>query len=100
MPKRIDGNHKEIVKSLREAGASVQSLADLGSGVPDILVGLRGRNYIFEIKDWRQPPSKRKLTPDEKKWHQLWSGQVNVIETAAEALKIIGLTTDFKDSQG
>lgn len=89
MPKRTDGNHKEIVKALREIGASVQSLAELGSGVPDILVGFRGKNYTFEIKDWRQPPNKRKLTPDEKKWHELWTGQVAVIETFNEALAIL-----------
>lgn len=88
---RVDGNHKEIVKALRDVGASVQSLADLGKGVPDILVGFRGDNYIMEIKDWRQPPSKRRLTPDEKKWHQLWAGPVCIVETPGEALAVIGV---------
>jgi hypothetical protein len=87
--KRIDANQPTIVRALREIGASVQSLADLGKGVPDIAVGYRGKNYLFEIKDWKQPPSKRRLTPDEKKWHQVWQGQVHVIETFDEALKII-----------
>ena len=89
MPKRIDDNQPAIVKALRDIGASVQSLADLGSGCPDILVGYRGKNYTFEIKDWKQPPSKRRLTPHEKRWHQLWGGQVCVIETFDDALKII-----------
>lgn len=87
--KRVDANQSLIVKDLRRIGASVQSLADLGKGVPDIAVGYRGQNFFFEIKDWRQPPSKRRLTPDEKKWHQSWQGQVHVIETFNEALKII-----------
>ena len=87
--KRVDANQSSIVRALREIGASVQSLADLGKGVPDIAVGYHGKNYLFEIKDWKQPPSKRRLTPDEKKWHQAWNGQVHVVETFDEALKII-----------
>ena len=78
-----------IVKQLRAIGATVQSLADLGKGVPDLLVGWRGKNWLMEVKDWKQPPSKRRLTPDEKKWHQSWNGQVHVVETFDEALKII-----------
>lgn len=87
--KRIDANQPSIVKSLRQIGATVQSLASVGSGCPDLLVGYRGQNHLFEVKDWKQPPSKRKLTPDEKKWHQTWNGQVHVVETFDEALKII-----------
>jgi len=87
--KRIDANQSLIVKQLRAIGATVQSLADLGKGVPDLLVGWRGKNWLMEVKDWKQPPSKRRLTPDEKKWHQSWNGQVHVVETFDEALKII-----------
>jgi hypothetical protein len=87
--KRIDANQPLLVKSLRDLGASVQSLADLGKGVPDLLIGFQGRNYLFEVKDWKQPPSKRRLTPDEKTWHELWRGNVYVIETLTDALKII-----------
>ena len=87
--KRVDANQSLIVKELRAIGATVQSLADLGKGVPDLLVGWRGQNWLMEIKDWKQPPSKRRLTPDEKKWHQSWNGQVHVVETFDEALKII-----------
>lgn len=87
---RVDANQSQIVKALRQAGASVQSLADLGQGVPDLLISFRGVNYLAEVKDWRQRPSKRKLTPLEKKWHQAWQGQIAIVETPAEALKLIG----------
>lgn len=87
MAKRVDANQSTIVKELRELGATVQSLADLGKGVPDILVGFRGRNFLFEIKDWKQPPSKRRLTPDEKQWHLAWGGNVTTIETTNDALR-------------
>jgi hypothetical protein len=89
--KRIDANQSKIVKELRALGAIVQSLADLGDGVPDLLVAFRGRNWLFEVKDWRQPPSKRRLTPKEKQWHLSWAtaGQVSVIETTEDALKVL-----------
>ena len=89
MPKRVDNNHAEIVKGLRQIGATVQSLAALGKGVPDILVGHRGRNYIFEIKNHLQPPSKRKLTIAEEAWHENWRGSVHIILNFSEALEII-----------
>jgi Holliday junction resolvase len=87
--RRVDENQAEIVRALRQIGAKVQSLAELGSGVPDILVGHRGRNYLFEIKSPKQPPSKRKLTPDEVAWHEAWRGQVAIIENFGDALKIL-----------
>ncbi len=86
---RTDANQSRIVKELRQLGYGVQSLADLGDGVPDLLVSARGRNFLFEVKDWRQPPSKRRLTPKEKQWHMVWKasgGQVGIIETTEDAL--------------
>lgn len=38
---RTDANQTAIVEALRKCGASVQSLAAVGKGVPDLLVGLR-----------------------------------------------------------
>lgn len=89
--KRVDANQSKIVKELRSLGAVVQSIAALGDGVPDLLVGWRGKNFLFEVKDWRQPPSKRRLTPKERQWHALWQtvGQVSTIETTEEALKVM-----------
>lgn len=82
----MDANQSSIVKDLRALGFTVQSLADIGDGCPDIVVGKGGLNWLFEIKDWKQPPSKRKLTPKEKLWHQTWRGQVCVVETVKEVL--------------
>jgi hypothetical protein len=90
MAKRIDDNHKSIVDGLRAVGATVQSLAALGKGAPDILCGFRNQNWTFEIKNPLMPPSKRKLTEAEEDWHDQWKGQVSVIETLDEALIAIG----------
>lgn len=89
MANRVDQNQSRIVKELRQLGYSVVSIADVGDGCPDILVGGAGVNWLFEIKDWKQPPSKKRLTPKEKLFHAAWRGQVAVIETTAEALKVM-----------
>ena len=91
MPKRIDANQRMIVRALRDTGVSVQSLADLGRGVPDLLCGYKGRNVLMEVKDSSQPPSRRRLTEDEQNWHDKWRGQVVVVETVEDALRVIGI---------
>ncbi len=81
---KVDGNQTQIVEALRAAGCSVQSLADVGNGCPDILVGTRGQCIALELKQ----PGER-LTPKQKKWHALWLGNAHIAYSAAEALAIV-----------
>jgi hypothetical protein len=85
---RVDANQAVIVDALRGLGYLVQSLASVGSGVPDLLVCTpRGTLVMVEVKDSRQPPSGRKLTPDEQRWHQQWSrAPVLVVTSVADTL--------------
>jgi hypothetical protein len=53
-------------------------------------VGYRGVNYLFEIKDGEKVPSKQKLTKDEKCWHSIWYGRVEIVRSVPEALQSIG----------
>lgn len=86
----VDANQGDIVDALRKAGASVEpKLARVGEGVPDLLVGIRGVTTVFEIKDGSKIPSKRKLTDDEKKWHDAWRGSKFVIESVEQALSAL-----------
>lgn len=90
---RIDANQPEIVAALRRAGASVTPLSSMGKGVPDLLVGYQGVNYLLELKDpnaLRGPAQAMQLTPDEVAWHESWLGQVAVICNIEEALQLIG----------
>ena len=81
---------KEIVRKLRQIpGVSVKSTAATGKGFPDIICGYKKKNFLFEIKDGNKPPSARKLTPDEQKFHSEWSGQVNVCNSFDEVFEII-----------
>lgn len=91
---RLDMNQAEIVAALRKVpGVTVQSLACVGDGVPDLLVGLNGRNFLFEVKP---PPNahgrilKRwMLNANESEWHAMWRGQCAVVRTVDEALAVL-----------
>ncbi len=87
---KLDRTQPEIVAALRSVGASVQSLAAVGGGVPDLLVGWRGDMWLIECKDGSLPPSGRALTPAQVAWHQAWRGRpVWVISSADEALQAL-----------
>ena len=90
---KIDANQPAIVEALRKCGAFVQSLAAVGNGCPDLLIGYRGRTILLEVKDGSKVPSAQKLTPDQLDWHGGWSGctlaVVNDIEGALRILKVI-----------
>ena len=85
---KVDANHTQLVKQLRQCGYSVLPCHQLKNAF-DILVGARGRNFAFEIKDPDKAPSARKLTLGEAKFHESWQGQVDVVETLDDCLNII-----------
>ena len=87
---RVDANQAEVVEALRGVGASVTTTHTIGQGFPDLAVGFRGRTYLLELKDGQLPPSRRKLTPDEQRWHEEWRGHAVVVNDADEALRVIG----------
>jgi hypothetical protein len=84
--KRSDNNQAEIVKAARKIGAFVIILSAVGGGCPDILIGFRGVNFLFEIKD---KGKRKRLTPAQVEFHQLYPGKVYVIETAEEMIAIL-----------
>jgi hypothetical protein len=94
---RTDENHTEIAHVFRQLGCSVVSLAPLGNGCGDLLVGVNGINLLVEVKDGSQPPSRRRLTRDEKVFHELWGGQICVIESLTDAVDLIKATRDTVD---
>jgi len=88
---KVDDNQSEIVDALRKAGCSVTITSGQADGFPDIVVGFRDINYLIEIKDGSKVPSKRKLTPDQVKWHKRWNGKAHVVKNVTEAFKVVGL---------
>lgn len=88
--KRVDRNQPEIVKQLRQIpGVTVAHTHIVGDGFTDLVIGYKRKNYLIEVKDPNQPPSKRRLTPDEEKFHREWTGQIAVAENLTDILKLI-----------
>ena len=87
---KVDGNQGDIVAALEAVGASVQSLAAVGNGCPDLLVGFRGTNFVIEVKDPAQPANKRRLNSHQKPWHAEWRGRAHLVETVEQALLVVG----------
>jgi Holliday junction resolvase len=94
--KKVDNNQTQVVKALRDMGATVQHLHAVGKGCPDIVVGFKGKNLLLEIKDG----DKKVLTPDQVNWHKLWKGQVSVVTNADDAkLLLWKLTHEYRSER-
>jgi hypothetical protein len=78
-----------VVSALKHIGCSVLSLAAVGGGVPDLLVGYGAFNILLEIKHGDKSPSRRQLTPDQVDWHRGWLGQKAIIYSAEEAIEYV-----------
>lgn len=83
---RVDSNQKEIVKALRKLGVSITSLSKVGGGCPDLIAGVAGKNVLLEIKN---KYGFNRLTDQQKRWHEQWSGQVAVVTDIDEAIEAI-----------
>lgn len=86
---KVDLNQASIVKALRKCGVSVQSLASIGKGCPDLVAANgSGMVWLIEVKG-----PKGKLRPEQEKWINEWRGDVHIIRTVDDALKLIGVVT-------
>ena len=73
---RLDANHEAIVNALycAEPDVSVFSLAGMAAGCPDLLVGIKGVTHLVEVKDGSKSRSRRRFTPDQRRWIKRWHG--------------------------
>ena len=88
-PARTDSNQGEIVAVLRDIGACVRDFSAVGGGCPDLAILYRGKTTWIEVKDGEKPPSARRLTPDQRRWHQEAHArgvEVHVVTNADEAI--------------
>ena len=89
---KVDKNQPDIVEQLRKIpGVKVQV------GMDDILVGYKGKNHWFEIKEpetvsnvtGQVQPSK--IKPSQHKLLEHWTGQYSVVWNIEQILAEIGL---------
>ena len=86
---KVDGNHAALRKQAQDCGIFWLDTFRLGKGAPDAFVCRWGEWWAIEIKDPAQPPSRRRLTPDEEAWHEAAADQdapVAVVETLDDLL--------------
>ena len=82
--KRIDNNQQQIVKALRKVpGVSVATNHD------DILVGVRGYTYWFELKN---RDGRNRIQPAQQKLMNEWTGHYQVVRSIDDILHAIGIT--------
>lgn len=79
--RRTDANLTEIVKHLRSLGCSVH----ITNGDWDLTIGYGGVTFLAEVKDGSKPPSCQKLTENEKKFHDSWTGGIYMIRSIEDA---------------
>lgn len=82
---KVDANQDAIVSALRAAGASVQSLAPIGKGCPDLLAARMGQMWLFEVKRDKAKPNELQTL-----WHIAWRAPVYVVRSPDDALRVIG----------
>jgi hypothetical protein len=89
---RRDANEGDIIRAMRAEGAYVKQIND--EGLFDLLVSYRGETLMIEVKDGAKPPSARRLTDAEQKFHDEWPGSdlyiVNSVEEAIALLRTCG----------
>lgn len=89
---RTDDNQTAVADELRARGLSVDTrCAKIGGGFPDMVVGWRGLTVLVELKNPDQPPSKQRLTDDERAWIESWRGAAIVATDAEEIIRWFGL---------
>ena len=74
---------------LRAIGCTVAITSSVGGGFPDLVVGYKGQNFLFEVKDGLLPPSRTRLTPAEQEFSESWRGSYHVVTGEDEAVRIV-----------
>jgi len=82
---RRDENHAELVRVLEQLGASVVDLADVGGGVPDLLVGYLGRTVLVEIKNPATRYGRDGLSASQREFRAGWRGGRNIVAVSSIA---------------
>jgi hypothetical protein len=81
---RTDNIQTETVLKARQLGATVKVLSNVGGGFPDLLMGFKGINWIFELKS-----KKGILTPKQVRFLEAWNGSAYVARSADEVIDIL-----------
>lgn len=90
--RRTDGNHAEIANGFRQVGCRVHQTHALGQGFPDLTCfdPVSGHIFLVETKDGSLPPSRRKLSPAEARFHEEWDGsKLFIVESLEDVQSVV-----------
>ncbi|HEY0545301.1 MAG TPA: hypothetical protein VGC91_08005 [Pyrinomonadaceae bacterium] len=96
MPKKVDASQTQLVQVFRALGLTVAITSGVGDGFPDIVVGglmpcvCGSQRRVKQTKIVEIKTPKGILTPDQKEFHAIWRGQLDVIRTEEDVLHLIG----------
>ena len=100
----VDRNQDDIVNALENIGCSVVDLSGTPKrartkGLPDLLVGWRGKNYLMEVKALKETNKRGRLRESQYEFFAKWKGQCCVIRSLEDALRELGLTLQQQPPQ-
>jgi hypothetical protein len=82
---KTDSNQSAIIAALESCGATVQVLATVGNGCPDLLVGRCNETFLIEVK-----LAGKKLNKKQVVWHENWGGRKPaVVYGIVDALRVV-----------
>jgi len=76
---KVDANQPEVIRHLLALGCIIQSLAPVGVGCPDLLVGYEGALCLLEVKS-----DGKDLNDFQRAWHKSWKGYPVFTVTSGE----------------
>lgn len=80
------------LKAMNQKGVKIGEMAAaLGLTYNKLYQNMRLLGMVKEIKDGSKPPSRRKLTPAEEKFHDLWTGRVDICNSFEEVIKVLNI---------
>jgi Holliday junction resolvase len=86
--RRVDANHSEIVRTLKELGCSVFDSSRMAGGFPDLVVGINKITCLVEIKS----SDKAKYTPAQEAFMLNWKGStVARIDSVDAAIRLVNI---------
>lgn len=92
--RRVDANHSEIVDAYEKMGVAVLDLSKVAEltkpGCPDLLCSLHGYTWLSETKT-----EDGDLNDAQKHFISLWKGDVHVVRTVGEVVKVVSIYKAF-----
>lgn len=90
--RKVDRNHGPVVDAFELAGCSVLSIASVGNGAPDLVIGCAGRSHLVEVKPDTRVKAVSNQRANQVAWATKWrGGAVHVVRTTSEAFELANL---------